>query len=151
DCTEENWERVIGVDLKGVWLGMKYAIPQMLKTGGGCIINTASLVGIRGGRNVPIYTAAKGGVLSLSRATCVEYAAQSIRVNCIIPGHIRTPMNAGMSESVQGAFLSAIPQGRFGQPEDVAQAALFLASDEASFINGHALAVDGGMGISMNI
>jgi len=151
ECTEENWEKVIAVNLKGVWLGMKYAIPEMLKIGGGSIINTASQAGERGMPGIPPYTASKGGVLALSRATAMEYAKKNIRVNCINPGCIATPMAFGFSEELKKRFTAAVPQGRFGEPEEVANAALFLASDESSHITGHALVVDGGMEVDSHI
>jgi len=145
ECTEENWERVIDVNLKGVWLCMKYAIPEMAKSGGGAIINTASQAAERGMPNLPAYTASKGGVLSLSRATAIECAKKNIRVNVLEPGVIGTPMVLNMPDVAKKSFLSAIPLGKFGKPEEVAFAALFLASDESSHITGHALAVDGGI------
>jgi NAD(P)-dependent dehydrogenase (short-subunit alcohol dehydrogenase family) len=148
DYPEETWEQVIAVNLKGVFLGMKYAIPEMLKRGGGSIVNTASQAGERGQPNIAAYSASKGGVLALSRATAIEYAAKNIRINSINPGIITTPMVMNVMEKNAKArkqFLSVVPQGRFGKPEEVAQAALFLASDASSHITGHALVVDGGM------
>ena len=144
-CTEENWEKTITVNLKGVWLGMRYAIPEMIKTGGGSIINTASQAAERGMTNLPAYTASKGGVLSLSRATAMECAKKNIRINVINPGSIATPMVLAMPDEAKESFVAGIPMGRFGEPEEVARAALFLASDDSSHITGHALAVDGGM------
>ena len=145
DCTEENWEKVININLKGVWLSMKYAIPEIAKAGGGAIINTASQAAERAMPNLPAYTASKGGVLSLSRATAVECAKKNIRVNVLEPGVIATSMVLGMPDEAKASFLSAIPMGKFGKPEEVAYAALFLACDESSHITGHALAVDGGI------
>jgi NAD(P)-dependent dehydrogenase (short-subunit alcohol dehydrogenase family) len=146
ECTEENFDKVIAVNLKGVWLGMKYAIPEMLKTGGGSIINTASHTGERGTPNLPAYSASKGGVLAISRGTAMEYATKNIRVNCINPGTIATPfVIGGFSSEARKFFMTTIPQGRLGEPEEVAYAALFLASDESSHITGHALVVDGGL------
>ena len=145
ECTDENWDKVQAVNLRGVWLGMKYAIPEMLKTGGGSIINTASQAADRGMPNAPAYSASKGGVVSLSRATAIEWATKNIRVNWINPGVIATPMVSSMPVRVKKLFLSAIPQGRFGEPEEVAQAALFLASNESSHITGQGLVVDGGI------
>jgi NAD(P)-dependent dehydrogenase (short-subunit alcohol dehydrogenase family) len=151
ECTEENWDRVININLKGLWLGMKYAIPEMLKAGGGSIINVASQAGERGMPNIPPYSASKGGVLALSRAAAIEYAKQKIRINCINPGVIATPMALGFSEEAKKRFMAAVPQGRFGEPIEVAYAALFLASDESSHITGHALVVDGGMEIDSHV
>lgn len=145
DCTEENWEKVINVNLKGVWLSMKYAIPEIAKAGGGAIINTASQAAERAMPNLPAYTASKGGVLSLSRATAVECSKKNIRVNILEPGVIGTPMVLSMPDEAKASFVSAIPMGKMGTPEEVAYAALFLASDESSHITGHALAVDGGI------
>jgi len=151
---EDSWEQVIAVNLKGVFLGMKYAIPAMLKCGGGSIISTASQAGDRGQPNIAAYSASKGGVLALSRATAIEYAAENIRVNSINPGIITTPMVMSVMESNPKAkeqFLSVVPQCRFGKPEEVAQAALFLASEESSHITGHTLVVDGGMEVDGHI
>ena len=154
ESTEENFDKTIAVNLKGVWLGMKYAIPEMLKTGGGSIINTASQAGERGTPNVPAYSASKGGILALSRGTAMEYATKNIRVNCINPGLIATPMMADQlkdNPELREKYLAAIPQGRLGKPEEVALAALFLASGESSHITGQVLVVDGGMEASSGI
>ena len=145
DCMEEHFEKVIAINLEGVWLGMKYAIPEMLKSGGGSIINTGSQAALRGVANIPAYTAAKGRVLALSRATAIEFATQNIRGNSINPGTINTPMCAGMDPKFVKQFRAAIPMGRFGEPEEVAQLALFLASDASSFITGQYVNIDGGM------
>lgn len=145
ECTEENWDKTMATNLKGVWLAMKFAIPEMLKIGGGSIINMASQAAERGTPNEAAYTASKGGVLALSRATAIECAAKNVRVNCINPGVIATPMVLNMRPEIQNSFVAAIPQDRLGEPEEVAQAALFLASDESSHVTGHALVVDGGL------
>jgi NAD(P)-dependent dehydrogenase (short-subunit alcohol dehydrogenase family) len=145
DVTEEEWEKIMAVNLKGVWLGMKYAIPEMLKRGSGSIINTASQCGDRGTRNLSPYCAAKGGVLALTRVTAMELAKKKIRVNALNPGIINTPMaRTAPPEQVEG-FKKIIPQGRLGEPEEVAYAALFLASDDSSHVTGHTLVVDGGI------
>ena len=145
NIAEEEWDRIMSVNLKGVWLGMKYAIPEMLKNGGGSIINTASQCGDRGTRNLGAYCAAKGGVLALTRVTAMELAKKNIRVNALNPGIIATPMALSASKEEQEGFAAIIPQGRMGRPEEVAYAALFLASDESSHVTGHTLVVDGGI------
>jgi len=147
DCTLENWHRVIGINLSGVFFGMKYAIPEMLKAGGGSIINTASVAGLVGFAGIPAYCAAKGGVVQLSKCAAVEYAKQNIRVNVICPGVIATPMvdrAIGGSEEARKAFTAIEPVGRFGTAEEVANVALFLAADESSFCTGAPFIVDGG-------
>ena len=147
DCTLENWHRVIGINLSGVFFGMKYAIPEMLKTGGGSIINTASVAGLVGFAGIPAYCAAKGGVVQLSKCAAIEYAKQNIRVNVVCPGIIWTPMverATGDSEEGRAAFTAIEPVGRLGTAEEVANVALFLASDESSFCTGAPFIVDGG-------
>lgn len=153
ECSDENWEKTVAVDLKSVWLGMKYAIPEMLKTGGGTIVNTGSQAATRGMPNLPAYTAAKGGVVSLTRATAIEYATSNIRVNCINPGIVATPMSMGTGAKPEEyknldeykRCSAAVPQGRLCEPEEVAQAAMFLSSDESSHITGQIIGIDGGM------
>jgi NAD(P)-dependent dehydrogenase (short-subunit alcohol dehydrogenase family) len=147
ECTEENWDKVVMIDLKGVWLAMKYVIPEMLKTGGGSIVNVASQAATRGNARFPAYTAAKGGVVSLSRATAVEYADKNIRVNTLEPGFILTPLVQSYVDSPakRNRIIEGTPQRRLGKPEEVAYAALFLACDESSHITGAELAVDGGI------
>jgi NAD(P)-dependent dehydrogenase (short-subunit alcohol dehydrogenase family) len=147
DCTEETFDRVIGINLKGVFLGMKYAIPAMLRNGGGSIINAASVAGLVGFQNLPAYCASKGGVIQLTKTAALEYATQNIRVNATCPGVIWTPMVerlAGNAEA-RAQFEALEPVGRLGTPEEVAALVLFLASDESSFITGTALPVDGGL------
>ena len=147
DCTLENWERVINVNLKGVFLGMKYGIPAMLKGGGGAIINNASVAGIVGFAGIPAYCASKGGVIQLTKAAALEYAKQGIRVNVICPGVIWTPMVerfTAQSDETRKALESLEPVGRFGTPEEVARLALFLASDDSAFCTGAPFIVDGG-------
>ena len=147
DATVDNWERVIAVNLKSVFLGMKYAIPAMLQRGGGAIVNNASVAGLVGFAGIPAYCASKGGVVQLTRTAAIEYATQGIRVNCLCPGIIDTPMVArftGDNAEVAAQMTQMEPVERFGKPEEVAQLALFLASDRSSFITGAVIPVDGG-------
>ena len=145
---EDLWDLVIGVNLKSIYLGCKYAIPEMTKLGGGSIINVSSLAGILGVGNVHAYTAAKGGVVSLTRAIATAYAAQNIRCNVICPGAVDTPMMAHVLHSSNPKRLERVakshPLGRVGTPEDIAAMGLFLASDESSWITGSVFTVDGG-------
>lgn len=147
DCTLENWHRVIRINLTGVFLGMKYAIPELLKRGGGSIINNASVAGIVGFNGIPAYCASKGGVIQLTKTAALEYAKQGIRVNAICPGVILTPMVERFisgSEEAEKAFQALEPVGHFGDPADIAQMALFLASDDSKFCTGAPFVVDGG-------
>ncbi len=146
DCTEENWDRVIGIDLKGVWLCMKYEIPQMLKHGGGAIVNTASIAGLVMAGTAP-YTAAKHGVIGLTKVAAAEYATQGIRVNAVCPGVIRTPMTEPLLKEmpeVMNMMTAATPMARLGEAEEIGRAIVWLCTPEASFITGAALPVDGG-------
>jgi NAD(P)-dependent dehydrogenase (short-subunit alcohol dehydrogenase family) len=150
DTDEAMWDRLMAVNLRGVFLGTKYAVPKMLENGGGVIVNTASVAGIRGIGGLAAYNAAKGGVVLLTKNTAMDYGSKNIRANCICPGFISTPMvEAVMSmpgaESVKGKIVDLCPEGRLGRPEEVASCVIFLASDESSYVNGHALVVDGGM------
>jgi NAD(P)-dependent dehydrogenase (short-subunit alcohol dehydrogenase family) len=146
---EEIWSRVLAVNLTGVWLCMKYEIPRMLSGGrGGAIVNMSSILGTVGFENASAYVAAKHGIIGLTRTAALEYAAQGIRVNAVCPGFIKTPIleQAGMVEgSDRFKAVSALhPVGRMGTPEEVAESVLWLCSDGASFVTGHALLVDGG-------
>ncbi len=148
ETPESTWERVMDVNLKGVWLGCKHGIPAMLDSGGGSIVNVASFVAIVGAATAQIaYTASKGGVLSMTREIAVEYARRGIRANSLCPGPIATPMlEELMSDPARRERrMVHIPMGRLGQAEELAQAALFLASDESSFMTGASLVVDGGI------
>jgi NAD(P)-dependent dehydrogenase (short-subunit alcohol dehydrogenase family) len=143
----QNWDRVIAVNLTGVFLGMKHGIAAMLQHGGGAVINNASVAGLVGFPAVSAYCAAKGGVVQLTRAAALEYATQNVRVNCLCPGVIDTPMVERFTHGAQAAraALTAMkPVGRLGSALEVAQAALFLASDRASFLTGAVIPVDGG-------
>jgi NAD(P)-dependent dehydrogenase (short-subunit alcohol dehydrogenase family) len=144
---EANFDRVVAVNLKGVFLGMKYGIAAMLRTGGGSVINTASAAGLVGWKGHSVYAAAKGGVVQMTMSAALDYAELGVRVNAICPGMTWTGL-AGASEDhplpPPGVRVSAQPMARWGLPTELAAAALFLASDDASFITGIALPVDGG-------
>ena len=148
--TEEEWDRVMAVNVKSVFLMSKYAIPVMAKAGGGVIINTASGWGLKGGRNAAAYCASKAAVVNLTRAMALDHGAQSIRVNCICPGDTDTGMlrreaqQLGTSEERFLAEAADRPLQRVGTPEEIAQAVLYLASDASSFVTGATLVVDGG-------
>jgi len=147
ECTEEDWDRVLGVNLKGVWLCMKYEITQMLTQGGGAIVNNASVAGLVGMPGAPPYTASKHGVVGITRSAAVEYAKANIRINAVCPGAIQTPLleAAFETKSVSRDQLMAMqPIGRLGKPQEVAEAAAWLCSDKASLMTGHAMGVDGG-------
>lgn len=148
DTEEAVWDLVMDVNLKGVFLGCKHGIPALLRAGGGSIINTASFVALMGAATSQIaYTASKGGVLSMTREIAVEFARKNIRVNAICPGPVETPLLAELLSDPEKRQrrLVHIPPGRFARASDVANAALFLASDESSYINGTAFTVDGGI------
>jgi NAD(P)-dependent dehydrogenase (short-subunit alcohol dehydrogenase family) len=148
DTPPSTWHRVMDVNLKGVWLGCRSAVPAMLESGGGSVVNLASFVALVGAATAQTaYTASKGGVLAMTRELAVEYARTGIRANAICPGPIETPLLAGLlaDPDRRARRLVHIPLGRFGRPEEIAAAALFLASDESSFVTGSALVVDGGI------
>ena len=146
--TEENWDRVININLKGVWLCMKYEIPQMLKQGGGAIVNTSSTAGLIGIGSNPAYVASKHGVVGLTKAAALRYAKRGIRVNAICPGAIYTPLVKKLIATypdMEQVVIGMSPMGRLGTPEEVAQAVIWLCSDAASFITGNPLSIDGGL------
>jgi NAD(P)-dependent dehydrogenase (short-subunit alcohol dehydrogenase family) len=148
EYSEAVWDRVIDINLKGVWLCMKYELIQMLQQGGGAIVNTASVSGLVGSRVGAAYIASKHGVVGLTRAAALENAPANIRVNAVCPSWISTPMTDRYTTDNperQALLLGRQPGGRLGTPEEVAEAVLWLCSDAASFITGHALAVDGGL------
>jgi NAD(P)-dependent dehydrogenase (short-subunit alcohol dehydrogenase family) len=146
DYPDERWHQVIAINLTGVWLCMKYEIVQMLTQGGGAIVNTASVAGLVGLPYASAYVASKHGVVGLTKTAALEYAQQGIRVNGVCPGYIATPMTAqGMSDPERMArMIASEPIGRMGQPEEVAEAVVWLCSDAASFVTGHMMTVDGG-------
>lgn len=147
DYLEEDWDRVISINLKGVWLCMKAEIPQMLKQGGGAIVNTASVAGLVGIPGTIAYIAAKHGVAGMTKATALEYAKSGIRVNAVCPGYIRTPMVQSIfdvREGFEDQVASRHPVGRLGEPSEIAEAVLWLSSDAASFVTGHNMVIDGG-------
>lgn len=146
DLTEEEWDKVIDINLKGVFLGIKYAVPELIKAGGGAIINTSSLLGLKGQKYVSAYNASKAGVVVLTKNAALEYGKYNIRVNAIAPGVIDTKIieNWRQNERKWPIISRANALGRIGTPDEVANAVLFLASDEASFITGATLSVDGG-------
>lgn len=148
DTSEEVWEQVINVNLKGVFLGCKYGIPAMLASGGGSIINTASFVAVMGAATAQIaYTASKGGVLAMTREIAVAYANQGLRANALCPGPVNTPLlEEFLSDPAQRARrLVHIPMGRLAEATEIARAALFLASPASSYVNGSTFLVDGGI------
>lgn len=151
DQTREDFDRVIGVNLRGEWSCMKYELQQMHKQGSGAIVNCSSIGGILGGAQRGTYHAAKHGVIGLTKSAALEYAPQGIRINSICPGLIHTPMAdkmmAGGQQDALDAMLAAVPIGRLGRPEEIASAVVFLCSDAASLIVGHTLVVDGGYSI----
>ncbi len=146
DYPDERWHRIIDINLTGVWLCMKYELQQMLTQGGGAIVNTASVAGLVGLPYASAYVASKHGVVGLTKTAALEYAKQDIRVNCVCPGYIETPMTAaGMSDPARMAHMVASePIGRMGKPEEIAETVAWLCSDAASFVTGHSMTVDGG-------
>lgn len=148
DDTEENFDRVMTVNVRGVWLCMKYEIRQMTGQGGGAIVNTASAAGLVGSHGMPAYTASKHAVIGLTKTAALEYARSNIRVNAVCPGVIDTAMVAGMVASrprLKEKLVAVEPVSRMGNPAEVAEAVTWLMSDAASFVTGCAMPVDGGM------
>ena len=144
---EEDWAPVIQINLTGVWLCMKYEIPHMLQQGGGAIVNTASGAGLIGVKRMAAYVASKHGVVGLTKTAALEYAKSGIRINAVCPGVIKTAMVdrvSGNRPDILDKMIAAEPIGRSGQPEEIAEAVVWLCSDAASFVTGHAMAVDGG-------
>ena len=142
DYDEEEWDRIIDIDLRGVFLCMKHEIPLILKQGGGAIVNTSSGAGVIGIKGSPAYTAAKHGVIGLTRAAALDYAAQNIRINAVCPGYIDTPMMdrfTGGTPEGRAKVIAEEPVGRMGKPEEIAAAVVWLCSDAAAFMVGHAM------------
>jgi NAD(P)-dependent dehydrogenase (short-subunit alcohol dehydrogenase family) len=150
DCTEEEWDETIDSSLKGAFLMSKYALPSMIENGGGSIIHTSSGWGILGGDKAAAYCAAKGGLIVMAKAMAIDHGPQGIRVNCVCPGDVMTPMlpddaaKRGLSWDDYAVGAADRPLGRIGTGDDIANAVLYLASDESSFVTGEALVVDGG-------
>lgn len=151
ELTEEDWDEVININLKGIWLSMKYQIPQMLEQGKGAIVNNASAFGLVGFSNLSPYCASKHGVIGLTKSLALEFAREGIRINAVCPGAIKTDMQFRLAESLGSSYqeleqeiVKTYPSGRIGNPDEVAKAVLWLCSDGASFITGHSLAIDGG-------
>jgi len=147
DQTSDNFDAIMGINVKGVWMSMKYEIREMLKTGGGAIVNNSSVGGLVGFASVGIYSASKHAVMGLTKSAALEYSAHGVRVNAVNPAVIRTPMAEGLAKMRKGKpddFAAMHPIGRIGEPEEVAEAVLWLCSDKASFVTGTAMCVDGG-------
>ncbi|MFC1532004.1 glucose 1-dehydrogenase [Thermodesulfobacteriota bacterium] len=146
ECSEEDWDRLIDINLKGIWLCMKYEIPEILKRGSGAIVNTSSAAGLVGSPGRPAYTASKHGIIGLTKVAALENAQTGIRVNVICPGGIKTPMIAPLleNEKYASSLLERCPMRRFAEPEEVGETVAWLCSSKASFITGVALPVDGG-------
>ena len=143
--TEEDWDAVLDINLKGAFLTTKAVVKSMMKQRSGAIVNIASVVGIMGNPGQANYTASKAGLIALTKTTAKEMGSRNIRVNAVAPGFIHTAMTDKLSEPVKDAMLKMVPLGRLGEPEDVAKAVAFLASDNAAYVNGQTLAVCGGM------
>ena len=147
DFTEDDWDDVMGINLKGVWFCMKHEIPAMIQAGGGAIVNTSSIAGLVGSQHSPAYAASKHGVVGLTKTAALQYAPQGIRVNCVCPAAVYSPMLETLvtrNPQVGDRLLASQPNGRFASPEEVAAVVTWLCSDAASFVTGAALPVDGG-------
>lgn len=144
DETMDGWQRMIAVNQTGVWLGMRAAVPELVKSGGGAIVNISSLYGLIGSPGNIAYHATKAAVRLMTKSAALEYVKKGIRVNAILPGQIDTPILGNLTPEQDAAIKAAIPMGRIGRPEDVARTSLFLCSDDASYITGVELPVDGG-------
>lgn len=154
DCSEEAWDRMMAVNLKSMFLTCKYAIPKMLEVGGGSIVNVASVGALVGVENATAYAASKGGVVQLTKSIALDFGQRNVRANCICPGSIETPMlhqvwshekGETPMEAIREEYKHGRPLGRIGRPSDIANAAVYLASDESQFVTGTCLTVDGGI------
>jgi len=144
ECSEENFDRVIAINLKGVWLCMRSELPHMVEQGSGAIVNTCSTSGVIASYALPAYTASKHGVAGLTKTAAVEYIRSGIRINAVCPGFIDTPLTQALGGKAEGPKI-VIPIGRLGTPEEVAEAVVWLCSDAASYVTGHLLMVDGAL------
>jgi NAD(P)-dependent dehydrogenase (short-subunit alcohol dehydrogenase family) len=146
DQTEDTYDQIMDINVKGLWLSLKHEIPAMLKTGGGAIVNNASIAGLIGFPEAPIYTASKHAVVGFTKAVALEYAKHNVRVNAVAPGAIETRMFQDFAKTpeTKDALVSAHPIGRIGQPSEIASTVVWLCSEGASFITGQTFAVDGG-------
>jgi NAD(P)-dependent dehydrogenase (short-subunit alcohol dehydrogenase family) len=152
DISEDEWSRLLDVDLRSAFLCMKYEIPAMLEHGGGSIVNTSSGAGVVGIRGQAAYVAAKHGLIGLTKSAALDYAAQGVRVNAICPGIIETPMMdrfSGGTPEGRAGVISQEPVGRMGRPEEIASAVLWLSSDLGGFATGHAMVIDGGQTVGI--
>ncbi len=148
DLTEQEWDRVVNINLRGVFLCMKYEIPLMLQQGGGVIVNTSSGAGVKGFKGQAAYAAAKHGVIGLSKCAALDYASKNIRINAVCPASIETPMMQRFTEGTaegRERVIAQEPIGRMGKPEEIAAAVVWLCSDPAAFVIGHAMVIDGGL------
>lgn len=147
DMTVDDFERIIGVNLRGIWLGLKYQIPHMLEHGGGAIVNTSSTVGVAAIPNIGLYTASKHAVIGLTKASALEVARSGIRINAVAPGPVETGLLHRMVDGHvdTGQIAASVPMGRISSPEEIAQAIVWLCSDAASYVTGHVLVADGGL------
>jgi len=153
DYPEEEFDRVMAVNCRSVFLGMKYAIPEMLRTGGGSIVNTASTAAVNGFAMMPAYCASKGAIVQLTKATAMEFATRGIRVNAICPGPVRTEMTVQIPAAIMKRVIDRTPMARYAEPEEIAKTVAFLASDQSSYVTGVAMLADGGqsaMGIILS-
>ena len=150
-CTVEDWDRVFAVNARGVFLGTKFALPHMLDQGKGAIVNTASVAGLIGLKDRASYCASKGAVISFTKQVAIQYAGTGVRCNCVCPGTVDSPWVAGLLDrsddpaAMRAALIARQPMGRLGEPGEIAAAALYLASDDAAFVTGSALVIDGGL------